>query len=224
MHPLVHQIKLDLRKAGDPSKAAPMQAYMKTHQPFYGVQAGPRRKLFKAAIRSFPITNRKQYETCVCALWQGEYREEMYQAIELAQYYNCYHDENAWPLFESMVYEAPHWDTLDWIAGKLISPLVRRFRHFETNLRGWRCAESFWVRRASLLAHLHHGLDTNTALLAETILELASEKEFFIRKAIGWVLRDFAYSDPQWVLNFVSQNQTVLSGLSQREALKHIER
>jgi 3-methyladenine DNA glycosylase AlkD len=148
----------------------------------------------------------------------------MYQAIELAQFYKCYHDERAWPLFQKLVYEASHWDTLDWIAGRLISPLVRRYRHFESELIQWTQADSLWVRRAALLAHLHHGNDTNTKLLSETILKLAPEKEFFIRKAIGWVLRDVSAADPQWVKNFVYDHQTKLSGLSRREALKRISR
>ncbi|MCB0173573.1 MAG: DNA alkylation repair protein, partial [Anaerolineae bacterium] len=84
--------------------------------------------------------------------------------------------------------------------------------------------DNFWVRRASLLAHLRHKEQTNTQLLADTILALCHESEFFIRKAIGWVLRDYSYTDPAWVSNFVAQYDDRLSGLSKREALKQINR
>jgi 3-methyladenine DNA glycosylase AlkD len=127
-------------------------------------------------------------------------------------------------LYERLVRSAPHWDTLDWIAAKLISPLVRQHREFEAELIKWSADDNFWVRRAALLAHLHHKEETNTDLLGQTILRLCHEKEFFIRKAIGWVLRDYAYTDPAWVRAFVAAHETELSGLSRREALKQIDK
>jgi len=224
MHPLIKHIRKDLTQAGDPEKARKMQAYMKTGQTFYGVQAPARRKSFKAAAKKFGMASRKEYRQVIFELWKGDSREEMYQALEAAEYYKQYRDEKSWPIYEALIFSASHWDTLDWIAAKLVSPLVRRCRHLEGHLVAWSKSDNLWVRRASLLAHLHHREKTNTQLLGNTILKLAHEKEFFIRKAIGWILRDYSYANPQWVKNFVDRHQTVLSGLSRREALRHINR
>lgn len=81
---------------------------------------------------------------------------------------------------------------------------------------------NLWVRQASVLAHLRHKDETNLGLLSETIDALAPERDFFIRKAIGWVLREYAKTDPEWVRRFVRAREGTLSGLSRREALKHL--
>jgi 3-methyladenine DNA glycosylase AlkD/ADP-ribose pyrophosphatase YjhB (NUDIX family) len=224
MHPMVDYLTGELRKAGDPEKAIQMQAYMKTTQRFYGVQAGPRRKIFRKAAKKFAVRSRSEYSQIIFELWNGSHREDMYQALEVAEHYKEFRDKRSWSIYEKLVKSAPHWDTLDWIAGKLISPLVASNRELEKHLVKWARSKNFWVRRASLLAHLHHRGETNSELLAETILSLSHEKEFFIRKAIGWILRDYSYADPAWVRGFVEENQDRLSGLSKREALKHINR
>ena len=224
MHPIVDQIRKSLKAAADPAKAREMQRYMKTTQPFHGVQAAKRKIIFKTAAKKFPVTNRADYKTVVFKLWQGEFREEMYQSLEVAQRFKDFRDVKSFPIYEKLIFTSPNWDTLDWIAGRLVSPLVLENRRLESKLIHWTEDDNFWVRRASLLSHLHHRHSTNTRLLSKTILKLAPEKEFFIRKAIGWILRDYSYTDPQWVERFVEENQDTLSGLSKREALKHIRR
>ncbi|MCB0154883.1 MAG: DNA alkylation repair protein, partial [Anaerolineae bacterium] len=130
-HPMTVAIQADLQKLADSAKAEPMQAYMKTKQPFYGVTAGPRRKSFKVVARQFKAISRADYEQIITELWAGPYREEMYQALELIDHYQAYRDQQSWPLYERLVRSAPHWDTLDWLAGGPISELVRRQRTFE---------------------------------------------------------------------------------------------
>ena len=223
-HPLVDTLQQAMRAAADPAKAGPMQAYMKTGQPFYGIQSGPRRKLFKEAARRFPVGTREAYETVVLALWNGTYREDQYQALEAAEHFKRFRTPEAWPLYEHLARTATNWDTLDWIAAKLLGPLVLQHRAFEADLERWSRDDNMWVRRAALLAHLHHRAETNTALLSALILRLAHEREFFIRKAIGWVLRDYSYANPGWVAAFVAAHEDVLSGLSRREALRQIAR
>jgi len=224
MHPMAALINENLEKIADSNKAKGMQAYMKTTQEFYGVQAGPRRKVFKTVARNFQNITRQEYEQIIFELWNGHYREEMYQALEVAEHYKSYLDIKSWPIYERLVKSASNWDTLDWIAGKLVSPLILMHRELEQTLVKWSNSDNFWVRRASLLAHLHHKDKTNTQLLAQTILKLSHEQEFFIRKAIGWILRDYSYSNPEWVLAFVEKHHRELSGLSKREALKQINR
>ena len=223
MHPLAKQLFMKMALARNPAKAAPMQAYMKTDQPFYGIQATERRIIFKECVALYPVEEQDDYEDVVRTLWDGEHREDMYQALETAEYFTAFRTADSWRLYEDLVHSAPHWDTLDGIAGKLISELLLRERpRFEKRLIVWRKDDNVWVRRASLLAHLHHGKETNRELLGETIRLLMPEKEIFIRKAIGWVLRDYANTDPLWVIEYVRQVEAGLSGLSRREALKHV--
>jgi len=222
IHPMAAYLRSEMMKAGDGLKAKGMQAYMKTDQSFYGVQAGPRRLIFRKAKKKFVIVSRAEYFELIEELWRGKYREEMYQAIEIAEAYKEYIDDESWEFYEQLVRTATNWDTLDWIAAKLISPLIIKNRNFEKRLLEWSKDYNLWVRRASILAHLRHKDKTNTKLLTTIILELALEQEFFIRKAIGWILREYAYTDPDWVRTFVEFNKEKLSGLSIREALRNI--
>ncbi len=224
MQAFTKYIKNELKQNGDSTKAPQMQAYMKTDQPFYGVQSKLRKQIFRNAIKKYPVISREAWETLVLELWNGIHREEMYVALDVAERYKKYHDESAWDLFEILLRSATNWDTVDWLSSNLIGRLVEKYRHFERQLLEWSDDENFWVRRASLLAHLKHKEKTNTKLLADTILKLAHEKEFFIRKAIGWVLRQYSYTAPNWVIQFVKNHEEILSGLSKREALKALKR
>ncbi|MBF0278572.1 MAG: DNA alkylation repair protein [SAR324 cluster bacterium] len=223
MHILIEFLRTELKAAADPKKAKEMQAYMKTTQRFYGVQAPVRKQSFKKARSQFEISSFGEYQSVIKTLWNGESREEMYQALEVAGYFHKFR-RNAMDLFEELLESASNWDTVDWIAGQLVSQLLRENRIHEQKLRKWRESDNFWMRRASVLAHLHHKNETNLELLSETIVLLMHEEEFFIRKAIGWILRDYSRFDPNWVNDFVKKNHDGLSGLSRREALKRINR
>jgi len=222
MHTMTLVLQKALADAADPVKAPQMQAYAKTEQPFYGVSAPIRKALFREAKKQFPIKDFGVYCDVVTQLWEGRTREEMYMGLEVACGYKTFHTDHAFPFYEGLFPRASNWDTLDWIASSLISPLVLKNPAREKDLCRWRRDENMWIRRASLLAHLRHGKNTNTDLLAETIVMLMHEKEFFVRKAIGWVLRQYARTNPHWVRTFVAQHEASLSGLSKREALKHI--
>lgn len=220
---LAEVLRSQLQACADPEKAQAMQAYMKTSQPFSGVDAPTRKRLFSAAKKQFPLKTFADYSDNVLELWHGVTREEMYMGLAVAESYKKFRTDLAMPLFEEMVFTANNWDTLDLVASKLIGDLVKSNREHEKKLVQWRDNDNFWVRRAAILAHLKHKSDTNVNLLAQTILLLAHEKEFFIRKAIGWVLREYAKTDANWVAQFVAQHQAQLSPLSKKEALKHIQ-
>ena len=206
MEKITQLIKNEMMLYSNPTKALQMQAYMKTDQPFYGIQSVQRKKIFRDAILKYPITSQITWRNVILELWNGTYREEMYQALEVAEEYNQYYNESTWKFFEKMLRSATNWDTVDWLSSNLIGQLFDKFRHFEKQLMEWSDDDNFWLRRASLLVHLKHKERTNTKLLSDTILKLSHEKEFFIRKAIGWVLRQYSYTDPTWVIKFVKNN------------------
>jgi len=222
MHPIIPFLRSELKKAANPAKAPAMQAYMKTAQPFYGVTSPVRKQILRVARKKFPITNFEEYKSVVWELWSGKYREEMYCALDLAGVYKKFRTDVAMPLYERMLKGATNWDLVDEIAGHLICKLVLNNRKHEAKLKKWARSKNFWLRRTSLLAHLFHREQTNTKLLEGTIVLLIDEKEFFIRKAIGWVLRQYAYTNPKWVKNFVRKYEGRLSGLSKPEAMKHL--
>ncbi|MBY5944820.1 DNA alkylation repair protein [Photobacterium rosenbergii] len=220
--PMVIFMQQRMAEAGNTDDAKAMQAYMKTEQPFYGVKSPERKAIFKQAREHTKISSFIEYKRLVLWLWSGENREEQYLAMDAAEYYKSFRTLEAFPVYEEMLNEASHWDTVDKLASNLIGPLVKEHRELEGAVRGWRESENMWLRRASLLVHLKHKAETNLPLLEETILMLASEKEFFIRKAIGWVLREYAKTDAEFVKRFVMTHQEQLSSLSRQEALKNI--
>lgn len=211
-----------LQQSANRQKAPQMQAYMKTQQPFYGVAAPDRKKLFREAKKQFSISSQREYEDTVLTLWQASHRESQYQALEVAEAFKAFRNPDSMGLYEELLLSAENWDTVDWIAITLVGLLVLKHPSLENQLVDWRGHDNFWMRRSSLIAHIKHKDHTNTDLLSDTIVTLCHETEFFIRKAIGWVLREYSKTDPGWVEAFVLDNETRLSGLSKREALKRI--
>ncbi|BDX07408.1 DNA alkylation repair protein [Planctobacterium marinum] len=221
---LTERLVQQLQAHADSARAVKMQAYMKTQQAFFGVPAPLRKQLFKQAIKEFPVRDADEYREAILALWHGSHREMQYQALEVAEHGKNFRTSEQMPLYESLLDTAENWDTVDWIATSMVGLLIKSQLELRSWLIKWRVADNLWLRRASLIAHLKHKQQTDVNLLAETILMLASEREFFIRKAIGWVLREYGKTNPIWVRDFVQAHQSELSGLSQREALKHINK
>jgi len=185
----------------------------------YGISAPDRRKL----LRGVTLHNFAEYESIIRDLWSSPIRDEQYLAIDIATKFKGFRTLEAWPLYIEMVETTSWWDLLDPVAIGLVGELALHEKDtVEEQLVIWRTHDSMWARRASILAHLKHKSETNLELLEETIVALIDEREFFVRKAIGWVLRDYSRTDPDWVRGFVRKHKTRLSSLSQREALKHL--
>lgn len=219
---IVEELRRGLRANADAVKAPEMQAYMKTDQPFWGVQKPIRAELLKNARRNHPIKTEDNLLAAVAELWSGPKREEQYLAIDLAGAHKRLLSPASIPLLERMLHESTNWDLVDGIVCGLVSPLILRFPELMSLPRTWISSENFWIRRASLLCHIKHKERTDRDLLAASIVALAHEKEFFIRKAIGWILREFGKTDPDWVRNFVAAHEDQLSNLSKREALRRL--
>ncbi|MGF1691006.1 DNA alkylation repair protein [Photobacterium kagoshimensis] len=220
MIPMVIFMQQRLVEVSNKDDAIAMQAYMKIQQPFYGVKSPARKEVFKQARAHTLVDDFTNYRRLVLWLWSGTHREELYLAMDVAEYYKKFRTKEAFEVYEEMLATADNWDTVDKLASNLIGELVKDHREFEAKLRTWRVSENMWLRRASLLAHLKHKGDTNLSLLEETILMLAHEKEFFIQKAIGWVLREYSKTDPSYVNLFIHRHRSKLAPLSQREAMK----
>jgi 3-methyladenine DNA glycosylase AlkD len=157
---------------------------------------------------------------------EAAFREERYAALALlgVRAAKAWHDPDLVPLLEHLVVEGAWWDLVDEVAGRQVAPLHRAFPEaLAPVLRGWSVAEDLWLRRTAILGQLGSGSATDRTLLAEVIAVNADSGEFFLRKAIGWALRDLAHRDPEWVRTYLATEGSGLSPLSRREASKHLD-
>ena len=225
-HKLIRAMRRELRDQADPKKAPFMQAYMKSEMPYLGIQAAPFRKIAKAVIAAHPLDSFQAWRDSVLELWRGaRYREERYAAIELAGYrkYQAFRTLDALPMYEEMITTGAWWDYVDSIAGHRLGELLRRHpKELAAILREWAVSDDIWKRRSAILAQLGFKGDTDLKLLYDCIRPSLDRPEFFLRKAIGWALRQYAWTDPKEVLRFVKANEKRLSPLSKRVALKNL--
>ncbi len=220
---MVAFVAAGLARLADPESARGMAAYMKTDMPCYGVKKPQRMPVFEAMVEAFPVTSAAEYEAAVRALWRQPHREEKYFAISLARHHERFIELPRLDLYRRLIVEGAWWDFVDEIAAHLVGHLFARHPgEVGQVLDRWIDDEDLWLRRTAILAQLRHGADTDATRLFDYCLRRAHEREFFIRKAIGWALREYAKSDPDAVRRFVGAHEDQLSGLSRREALKHI--
>lgn len=213
-----------LAAVADPAKAGPMAAYMKTDMPFYGAQKPARVPIVREVIRDFPPEHRTDYRNAVVALWSQPHREERYVAIEYASAFPQYITVSSLPLYRKLIVEGAWWDLVDAIAVHLVGHVLAHHRDAATaTVSGWIDDPDLWLRRTSIICQIGRKEATDTELLFGACARRMHEKEFFIRKAIGWALRDFAKTDPEAVIAFVTEHRERLSGLSFREATKHLD-
>jgi 3-methyladenine DNA glycosylase AlkD len=229
---LVVAVRAALAGAGDPERAAEQQRYMKSAMPYRGLTSPELRALLRPLLAdpSLAPASRREWEADVRALWDGAaYREERYAAVALTGHRvaRAWQDPDALELYRHLVVTGAWWDYVDVLAADRVGPILLRHKSIVTPLlRADAVDAHLWVRRTAILAQLKHREETDLDLLGDVIdanLEgSAFGREFFIRKAVGWALRQHARVDPQWVRAFVEARGDRLSGLSRREALKHL--
>ena len=217
-------LRAGLRTRANPGKAPGMQAYMKSEMPFAGVQTPALRALCREVFAAHPLDTQAHWLDAVRVLWrEAHYREERYAAIGLAGHhaYRNFRNLAALPCYEEMVSEGAWWDYVDAIAVRLVGGLLARHpEEMKRSLRDWARSSDIWKRRSAILCQLHFKAATDVRLLHACIDPSLEHPEFFLRKAIGWALREHAKSDPDWVLAYVSTNAARMSALSKREALR----
>jgi len=157
-------------------------------------------------------------------LW-AHYREEWYAAVELTGVRAAlpYQTPDALPLYEEIIVSGAWWDIVDGVAKHRLGLLLQEHpRPMRRAMLAWSRDDDMWKRRASILCQLKFKADTDLELLYACIEPSLSSKEFFLRKAIGWALRQYAWTDPREVQRYVRDHDAELSGLSRREALKNL--
>jgi 3-methyladenine DNA glycosylase AlkD len=223
---LVRTVREGLAHHADPVRAAGMQAYMKSAMPYRGVQTPLQRVIFRAAFDAHELGDSEAWHDTLLALWRGaRFREERYAAIALAGCcrYAPFQTLQTLPLYDELIVTGAWWDYVDAIATQRIGGLLARFPgRMKPLLRRWSRDANPWRRRAAILAQITFKQRTDTALLFDGIEPNLGDREFFIRKAIGWALRQYAWTDPDAIRAYVARHEGELSALSRREALKNI--
>jgi 3-methyladenine DNA glycosylase AlkD len=198
---------------------------MKSEMPFHGVAAVPLRTICKELFRQHPLPDAASWRAEVLGIWRGaEFREERYAAIGLAgdRRARGFEDLYALPMYEEMIVTGAWWDTVDAIASHRIGSLLRQNpKPMKRTLLAWSRGEDMWKRRAAILSQLGFKGETDTAFLYACIEPSLPSTEFFLRKGIGWALRQYAWTNPVEVVRYVREKGDSLSPLSRREALKN---
>ncbi len=224
---LVRDVRDRLKAAGDPEKARTMRAYMKSELPYHGVPAPGCRVIFREVLAEHALPDRAAWQATVLELWdRATHREEWYAALALVRdrRYAAYRDASTLPLYRRLLVTGAWWDVVDDVATHLVGPvLLAQPGKVRPVVVSWATDEDRWLRRTSVICQVAAKDGTDLALLELACEANLDDRDFFLRKAIGWALRQHARTDPMWVTDFVTRHGHRISGLSRREALKHLE-
>lgn len=215
---LAAEIRSALRAEADPMRAAAQQAYMKSALPYLGLRVPQTRRIARelgadASAATLRLTARELWDAAT-------HREEWYAALALLGLRQVRSDPRNVPLIEHVIRTGRWWDITDEVVHRITDLLDADPEATRALVLTWARESDMWLRRVAILSQLGRRDRTDRELLAAVIEPNRADPEFFIRKAIGWALRDVARVDPAWVRQYVGDHD--LSPLSAREALKHM--
>ncbi|WFR87201.1 DNA alkylation repair protein [Streptococcus sp. D7B5] len=216
----LEDLLVELEAAKDPEKAGPMEAYMRHQFPFLGIAGPERNALYK---KYFPEAKKTRVidwdfvDTC----WAKEPREYQYVAANYLKTMQSYLTENDLPNLERLVVTKSWWDTVD-ILDRIVGSLVYGKPELEEIILQWSLSDNIWLRRVAIDHQLLRKEKTNVQLMEKVLLNNLDQTEFFINKAIGWALRDYSKTNPEWVASFIEKNRERMAELSIKEASKYL--
>lgn len=223
---LLLRVRRELRRVGNPRRAIGAQAYMKSAMPYHGLSAPLLRATCKRIFSQTELPSRSEWRAHVLDLWRGaKFREERYAAIALAgdKRAAAFQTPAAMPIYEEIIVTGAWWDYVDDVASHRVGPILHEYpAPMKKKMLAWSTSANMWKRRTSIICQLGFKQHTDLDLLYACIEPSLVSKEFFLRKAIGWALRQYAWTDPAEVKRYTRRNRDRLSGLSYREALKNV--
>lgn len=206
----------------DADRAAGMAAYMKGIAPFIGLHATTRRELSRDVLDGTGRPDEADCTAIALRCWERPEREYRYFAADYLRRHVRRCSSGFLPVVRHLVVTDSWWDTVDALAAHVVGPLVSADPRLKSRMDTWIGDDDPWVARTALLHQLRYKHATDTQRLFAYCLRRADHPDFFIRKAIGWCLREYAKTDPDAVRDFVTANRDRLSPLSVREASKHL--
>ena len=224
MEALLERLEQRLEGARNPERALGTAQYMRNQFAYYGISSPALRAIARDVLADERPPDESRLRAIADAYWKRDEREWQYFACS----YVRTNIGRASPRFLSAAKELittkSWWDTVDTLAAHTVGALVAATPKLGATMDEWIDSENMWVVRTAILHQLTYKRRTNADRLFDYCLRRSVDTEFFIRKAIGWALREYSKSDPDAVQRFVTDNERRLSGLSKREALKRIER
>ncbi|HTO17492.1 MAG TPA: DNA alkylation repair protein [Edaphocola sp.] len=221
MSEFIDTLEFEFKKHSNIKIALGQKAYMRNQFEFYGIKTPIRTSIQKPFFIKQYRPEKSVLEQTIRTLWQKPEREYQYFSQELAFKYATGFEEKDIELLEYMVSHKSWWDTVDFIANKLMGSYFITYPEKKLQyIQKWISSDNIWLQRSALLFQLKYKKEIDTHLLEIAIHPLLNSKEFFINKAIGWILREYSKTNPNWVIDFV--NKTSLNSLSKKEALRLI--
>jgi len=218
MHDYIISLQQEFSLNSNKEIAIAQKQYMKNKFEFYGIKSPLRRELQKAFLVQKYLPEKKELEFIVKELWLKPERELQYFTQELVKKYTKQSEKEDINLFEFMIINKSWWDSIDFIAVNLLGSYFKEYpEQIERYVEKWLKSNNIWLQRCAVLFQLKYRQELNTELLSGIINSLLGSNEFFINKAIGWVLREYGKVNAIWVKEFVLN--TELSNLSRREAM-----
>ena len=223
MHSYISQLEKEFRKNGNPADAVQMKQYMRNQFKFFGLKSEGRNIIINDYMRHVPLPQDKSLRLIIKELWTLPEREFQYLGIALLVKCKTQWNEKDILLFEKLIINKSWWDTVDHLAGHVTGPWFKKYpEYIPAVTKRWNRSDNFWLQRMSLLFQLKYKKDTDVTLMFDYIKNLSTSKEFFVQKAIGWILREYSKTDQKAVVKFLKTNEVM--PLSRREAMKIIDK
>jgi 3-methyladenine DNA glycosylase AlkD len=207
----------------NPQKASEMSAYMRGLFPYLGIQRPQRDELNKAIfLLAKEGIDRTLLEETALSLFQKPEREYHYFALDLLLKHINLLNSSSLAIIEQIAQQHTWWDSIDFIATKIVSRLIEKYPVLWERIDELSVHENLWLRRMAIICQIPFKKKTDEKRLFQYCLANATDKDFFIRKAIGWALRQYSKTNPMAVKEFVGKYESTLSNLTQKEALRRI--
>ncbi|MGW3309654.1 DNA alkylation repair protein [Streptomyces sp. NPDC001073] len=219
---VLERLTVTYAAAADPERAASMRAYMKDVAPFLGLTTPLRRALSRTVLEGTPRPDEADCTAIALRCWELPEREYQYFAVDYLRRHVRQCTSGFLPVARYLVSTVPWWDTVDALASHVVGGLVAADPELVGDMDAWIVDEDMWVARTALLHQLRYRERTDTERLFAYCLRQSGHPDFFIRKAIGWCLREYAKTDPEAVRGFLAREKGRFAPLSVREALKNI--
>ena len=223
---LTEAVSAALAAEANPDNAGPMAAYLKDQFAFFGVKAPERRAIQRRVVAEseWGSPSAEELMAFARACWGEPERELQYAAMDLLRRHARLLEPAHLDGLRGLITTKSWWDTVDSLAVHTVGPLVAAHPELGATMDIWINDDNIWVARTAILHQLSYKEGTDRTRLFRYVDLRAADTEFFIRKALGWALRQYARTEPEAVLTFVTERESTLSGLTRREALKHLNR
>ena len=219
---IMRRLDAAYEQARDPQRAAPMAAYMRDQFPFLGIPIPAQKVIAREVLAGLDRPGEADLSAVAAECWQRDEREYQYFACGLLRRHCRGCSEGFLPVAEHLIVTRSWWDTVDTLAAHVVGPLVARYPRLVEVTDRWLTDDNIWLVRAAILHQLTFKESTDAARLFRYCTVQAGHSDFFVRKAIGWALREYAKTDPAAVRGFVTSHQSRLAAMTVREALRNL--